>query len=136
MQAVPKIKRDKLVQVRISADELDEFRRFCGVLDVGVSEGLRRVIAACCGDGAMLTHEDRELFSQVAEEFRAIGVNINQAVRAMNTGRVPDQVALRQDLADLSRGMMALGGDLARQGARARRAIGRGVLSASAARDV
>lgn len=126
LQSAIKIRRTKLVQTRVSEDEFQEFERFCSVLDVSVSEGLRRAVSCCCGDGAMLTAEEREMFLKVAEEFRAIGVNLNQMARAMNTGRVPDQIELRQDLVDLMQGMLALGNDLARQGARARRYVAYG----------
>lgn len=45
----------------------------------------------------------------------------------MNTGRVPDMPAFRQDLADLTRGMFAIADSLMRQGAKARGQLRKGM---------
>jgi hypothetical protein len=91
-------RREKIIRARVNGRDQDALAGFAASLGLSESEALRRLIGAAVGDGPVLGEADRAEFSQIAEEFRAIGININQAVRAMNTGRVPDIAAFRQGL--------------------------------------
>lgn len=113
-------RREKIIRARVSERDQDALSGFAASLGLSESEALRRLIGAAVGDGPVLGEADRSEFSQIAEEFRAIGININQAVRAMNTGRVPDMAAFRLDICDLASGMMAISEMLVQMGARSR----------------
>jgi hypothetical protein len=120
-------KRVKVIRARVSERDQDALAGFAASIELSESEALRRLIGAANGDGPVLCAADRAEFSQIAEEFRAIGVNINQAVRAMNTGRVPDMAAFRLDICDLASGMMAISEMLVQMGARSRSRVRRRV---------
>jgi hypothetical protein len=125
LDAIAGKKREKTVRARVSERDQDALSDFAASLGLSESEAMRRLIGAAVGDGPVLGEADRAEFSQIAEEFRAIGININQAVRAMNTGRVPDMAAFRLDICDLASGMMAISQMLVQMGARSRSRVRR-----------
>lgn len=107
--------------VRLSADENAQFSALAAQFGLSKSDACRRAVLAALGDGPVLAEGDRLEFSTIAEEIRTIGVSVTEAVRAMNTGRVPDDEGLRRDLADLRVGMEALAEVLVVMGACAKR---------------
>lgn len=100
--------RDKTITVRVSAEEFEQFSALSSAFGLKKSDALRRSALAALGRGPVLPMKNQQEFLMICEELRAIGVNLNQAVRAMNTGRVPDDEALRLDLADLTGGIEAV----------------------------
>jgi hypothetical protein len=79
---------------------------------VTVSDLLRRFIHAGVGLGPLVDGEDRELLRALRTELNAIGVNLNQIARAMNTGLVPPNKLLGERLGELRVGLVSLGGGL------------------------
>jgi hypothetical protein len=59
-----------------------------------------------------LDGEDRELLRTLRSELNAIGVNLNQIARAMDTGLVPPNKLLGERLGELRVGLVSLGGGL------------------------
>ena len=102
-------RKDESVFVRISAEEKAEFEQLADEYGLTVSEAFRRAARAACGNGPVLDGRSREKFETIYTELNAIGVNVNQAVRAMNTGRVPDDEYMREMLTGLSNSLTALG---------------------------
>lgn len=102
-------RKDESVFVRISAEDKAEFEELAGQYGLTVSEAFRRAARAACGNGPVLDGPTRQRFEALYTEIKAIGVNVNQAVRAMNTGRVPDDQHMREMLTGLSNSLSALG---------------------------
>ncbi|MEY9785394.1 plasmid mobilization protein [Sinorhizobium fredii] len=102
-------RKDESVFVRISAEDKAEFEELAAQYGLTVSEAFRRAARAACGNGPVLDGAARQRFEALYAEIKAIGVNVNQAVRAMNTGRVPDDQYLREMLTGLSNSLSALG---------------------------
>ena len=101
------IKSNQLL-VRLSAQENTEFAALAARFGLSKSDACRRAVLAALGDGPVLPLKNQAEILEVAQEMQAIGVSMGEAVRAMNTGRVPDEEALRRDLTDLRLGMEAL----------------------------
>lgn len=112
------------LQVRLSADENAQFSLLAAQFGLSKSDACRRAVLAALGDGPVLAEQSRLEFLTIAEQIRTIGVSVTEAVRAMNTGRVPDDEGLRRDLADLRVGMEALAEVLVMMGASAKRKAG------------
>lgn len=100
--------RDKTITVRVTPEEFDQFSSLSEQYGLKKSDALRRAALAALGKGPVLPMKNQKEFLKITEELRAIGVNLNQAVRAMNTGRVPDDEDLRHDLSDLTGGLEAI----------------------------
>lgn len=81
--------RDKVVHLRLSSDEFDALHTACQSTNLSVSEVLRRQARSFAGLGPSFEGEARNLIRGMTEQMRAIGVNINQVARLMNSGRVP-----------------------------------------------
>lgn len=90
--------RTGTLHVRVTEAELAGFSVFCSERRITVSEGVRRVVRAACGFGPTHDHETRDAILELAYQTRAIGVNLNQAVRALHRGKLPSDAALKQGL--------------------------------------
>lgn len=100
--------RDKTITVRVTGEEFDQFSQLSDSYGLKKSDAMRRAALAALGKGPVLPMKNQQEFLMITEELRAIGVNLNQAVRAMNTGRVPDDESMRLDMADLTGGIEAI----------------------------
>ena len=78
---------------------------FCGAHGVSESEALRRFVRSSVGFGPVFGPEASAAVRELTRQIRAIGVNINQAVRAMNTGLVPDSAPLREQMTQIQGGL-------------------------------
>nr|WP_181377356.1 plasmid mobilization relaxosome protein MobC [Ochrobactrum sp. LM19]AJW30026.1 mobilization protein (MobC) [Ochrobactrum sp. LM19] len=81
--------RDKAVRLRLSSDEFDALTAACQAANLSVSDVLRRQARSFAGLGPSFDGETRTVIRGMTEQMRAIGVNINQVARLMNSGRVP-----------------------------------------------
>ncbi|GGB09458.1 hypothetical protein GCM10011491_41800 [Brucella endophytica] len=113
-------RKDIVFHVRMSADEKAEFEQLADQFGLSIAEAIRRAVRAAMGYGPVLTDRDRNRFDAIYQELNSIGVNVNQAVRAMNTGRVPDDAEIRSMLVSLSNSLTALGELYVMQAAKAR----------------
>lgn len=102
-------RKDVSIVLRLSAEDKSEFEGLAAHYGLSVSEALRRSMRAACGHGPVLDGGARQRFEALYTELNAIGVNVNQAVRAMNTGRVPDDRDMRELLSGLGNALSALG---------------------------
>ena len=89
------------VAVRLSDDERAQFAAFCAAQNLTPSEALRRFVRSAALYGPTFEGEARDAIRAWTVQIRSIGVNLNQVVRAMNTGLVPDSAKLREWLKDL-----------------------------------
>ncbi len=94
--------RTGTLHVRLTEAELAGFSAFCSDRGVTVSEGVRRMVRAACGFGPTHDHETRDAILELAYQTRAIGVNLNQAVKALHRGKLPSDAALKQGLARMA----------------------------------
>lgn len=97
----------EVVHIRFSADELVSLKAIAERESVTVSEVVRRLVRAETGHLPVATEALRPAIVDMADQLRRVGVNFNQAVRAMNEGRVGHDE-------DLERALIAVG-DLVRQ---------------------
>jgi hypothetical protein len=77
--------RIRVRPVRLTAGEDAMLVEIARAQDVTVSDLLRRFIHAGVGLGPLVDGDDRELLRTLRVELNAIGVNLNQIARAMNT---------------------------------------------------
>ncbi|RWG47931.1 MAG: plasmid mobilization relaxosome protein MobC [Mesorhizobium sp.] len=95
----------EVVRFRISADEKAALSAVSEREEVPESEVIRRLLRAETGLFLPVADVDRPSIEGLQEQLRKIGGNLNQAVRAMNAGRVGYEPALAKSLAALL-GMM------------------------------
>ncbi|WP_353646285.1 hypothetical protein [Mesorhizobium sp. WSM2239] len=95
----------EVVRFRVSADEKAALVAISAREGVPESEVIRRLLRAETGLFLPVADVDRPAIEGLREQLRKIGGNLNQAVRAMNAGRVGYEPALAKSLAALL-GMM------------------------------
>ncbi|RVC69475.1 hypothetical protein EN766_29130 [Mesorhizobium sp. M2A.F.Ca.ET.046.02.1.1] len=88
--------------MRFSSLELERLRTMADGESVTVSEVVRRLVRSEAGFLPAATGELRPSIEEATDQLRRVGVNFNQAVRAMNEGRVPYD-------ADLEHALIAVG---------------------------
>lgn len=92
----------EVLHVRLSTAEMERLRAIAGGEAVTVSEVVRRLVRTEAGFLPAATRELRPSIEEATDQLRRVGVNFNQAVRAMNEGRVPYDE-------DLERALIAVG---------------------------
>ncbi|MFB9985847.1 hypothetical protein ACFSQQ_40110 [Mesorhizobium kowhaii] len=97
----------EVTHIRFSADELASLKAIAGRDGVTVSEVVRRLVQAEAGHLPVASEALRPLIVEMTDQLRRVGINFNQAVRAMNDGRVAHDE-------DLEQALIAVG-DLVRQ---------------------
>jgi hypothetical protein len=97
----------EVVHIRFSADELVNLKAIAERESVTVSEVVRRLVRAETGQLPMATEALRPAIVDMTDQLRRVGVNFNQAVRALNEGRAGHDE-------DLERALIAVG-DLVRR---------------------
>lgn len=88
--------------MRFSSVELERLRAIADGESVTVSEVVRRFVRTEAGFLPAATGELRPAIEVATDQLRRVGVNFNQAVRAMNEGRVAYDE-------DLERALIAVG---------------------------
>lgn len=81
-------KKGEVIRVRLEPDEKRALEELCGVEQVTQSEAIRRLLRDQEGLSLPVAAVDRQRFDALDESLRRVGINLNQAVRAMNEGRV------------------------------------------------
>lgn len=97
----------EVAHIRFSADEMTSLKAIAERESVTVSEVVRRLVRAESGHLPVATEDLRPAIVDMSDQLRRVGVNFNQAVRAMNEGRTGHDE-------DLERALIAVG-DLVRQ---------------------
>ena len=88
--------KSEVVRVRVSGSELQQIEAAAEAADLTISSFIRSLSLEGAGVKPFLSYEDRLVFAALAEEFRAVGVNLNQIARAINAKREvhPDEVLM------------------------------------------
>lgn len=113
--------KDQVLHTRLSRDESAAFRSFCEENGLTSSEALRRLVRAAAGFGPTYDGEVRDIIREYARQLRAIGVNLNQIARIMNSGRTPDYPTLHAGIGRLSREIVVQSEDYTSLCAKARK---------------
>ena len=96
-----------VIHARLSQDENLRFRAFCDENGLTVSEALRRLAREAAGFGPTFEGETRDAVRDYSKQLRAIGVNINQIARILNSGRTPDYATLQAGIGRLTQELIA-----------------------------
>ncbi|MER8817580.1 MobC family plasmid mobilization relaxosome protein [Mesorhizobium sp. M0142] len=80
-------RKGRMVHARVSADEYAAIEKAAKAADITVSGFFRSLIIEGAGARPFLTEEDRLVMALLLEDMRAIGVNLNQVARALNSGK-------------------------------------------------
>lgn len=113
--------KDHVLHIRLSRDENLLFRAFCEENGLTPSEGLRRLARGAAGFGPTYDGEIRDAILEYARQLRAIGVNINQIARILNSGRTPDYPTLQAGIGRLTKELVAQSEDYVSLCAKARK---------------
>lgn len=97
----------EVTHVRFSSEEMASLKAIAQRENATVSEVVRRLVRAETGDLPVASEALLPAVLDMADQLRRVGLNFNQAVRAMNEGRVSYDE-------DLERALIAVG-DLVRQ---------------------
>jgi hypothetical protein len=96
-----------VTHVRFSSEEMASLKAIAQRENVTVSEVVRRLVRAETGHLPVASEALLPAIQDMADQLRRVGLNFNQAVRAMNEGRIPYDE-------DLERALIAVG-DLVRR---------------------
>ncbi|MER9643618.1 MULTISPECIES: hypothetical protein [unclassified Mesorhizobium] len=88
----------EVTHIRFSADELASLKAVVERDGVTVSEVVRRLVRAEAGHLPVASEALRPAIVDMTDQLRRVRVNFNQAVRAMNDGRVAHDEDLEQAL--------------------------------------
>ncbi|MEY9772176.1 hypothetical protein ABIA14_004517 [Sinorhizobium fredii] len=80
-------KKERTVHARITADEYSALEEAAKAADMTVSGFFRSLTLEGAGVRPIMTKDDRLIMAMLLEDMRAIGVNLNQVARALNSGR-------------------------------------------------
>ena len=108
--------------VRLTRAERDALALEAAKRGVSTSQLARAILREAAGYGPQFEGEERAAVASLASQVRSVGVNLNQAVRAINGGRVPPNEDLAAVLSELSGAYVAMTGWLGSLCARRRRA--------------
>jgi len=104
-------RRAVVAHVRMNAEEHARFAEVCRDRGITISAGLRRLAREASAFGPSLDGQSAEDVRCMIAEWKAVGVDLNQVVRAMNVGRLSESEAIRaciQAALDQLRGVEAM----------------------------
>ena len=117
-------RKEKVAHIRFSPAEFEALEAAAGAAGLTVSAFVRSLSMEGAGVRPFLGEEDRAVLDLLANGMRAIGGNLNQIARAVNTGRVPTEGDVAGSIRDAHSVATALAAELAemtRRSAAARR---------------
>lgn len=120
-------RKDRVAHVRFSPAEFDALEAAASAAGMTVSAFVRSLSMEGAGVRPFLGDEDRMVLGLLADGMRAIGGNLNQIARAINTGRVPTDGDVTGSIKDAHSVATTLAAELAgmtRRSAAARRGEG------------
>jgi hypothetical protein len=88
-------RRAVVAHVRMNAEEHARFAEVCRDRGITISTGLRRLAREASAFGPSLDGQSAQDVRRMIAEWKAVGVDLNQVVRAMNAGRLSDSQAIR-----------------------------------------
>ncbi|WP_337109050.1 plasmid mobilization protein [Mesorhizobium salmacidum] len=81
-------RRDRVAHIRFACDELAVVKSAANGAGMSVSAFIRTLACEGAGIRPFLNDADRAILQLLAADLRAVGNGLNQAVRALNTGRL------------------------------------------------
>ena len=103
--------RSEVIKVRLRPEEKEALAALCGKSRT-VSEVIRLLFRDQAGLPLPVGPAEAQALRATNEELRRIGINLNQAVRAMNEGRVGYEPHLDVALRSLLQGVFRLRADV------------------------
>ncbi|MBU2147014.1 MAG: MobC family plasmid mobilization relaxosome protein [Alphaproteobacteria bacterium] len=82
-------RKDKVAHIRFSPSQFEAIETAANAADMTVSAFVRSLSMEGAGVRPFLGEGDRAVLNLLADGMRAIGGNLNQIARAINTGRAP-----------------------------------------------
>ena len=92
-RAVPKPRTNKLFSLRLSPSERAALDRAAGEAGVPSGRYVRRLIREAVGTDADLFPDELKEFRNLRQSVKAVGRNLNQITRRLNTAAARDEVA-------------------------------------------
>jgi hypothetical protein len=117
-------RKDRVAHIRFSPAEFDALEAAAGAAGMTVSAFVRSLSIEGAGVRPFLGEGDRLVLGLLADGMRAIGGNLNQLARAINTGRLPTEADVAGSIMDARSVATALASelvDMTRRKAAARR---------------
>jgi hypothetical protein len=93
-------RKDRVAHIRFSASEFEAVEAAAATAGMTVSAFVRSLSIEGAGVRPFLKEEDRAILGLLADGMRMIAGNLNQIVRAINTGRMPVEDDLRGTIRD------------------------------------
>lgn len=125
--SAPQKRKDKVAHIRFSPAEFDAIEAAARAAGMTVSAFVRSLSVEGAGVRPFLGDGDRAVLGLLADGMRAIGGNLNQIARAINTGRVPPRDSLAGSVMDAQAAAMMIAaelGEMTRRAAALRRGEG------------
>lgn len=120
-------RKDKVAHIRFSATDFDALDAAASAAGLTVSAFVRSLAMEGAGVRPFLGEGDRAVLGLLADGMRAIGSNLNQIARAINSGDVPAANDMTGSIKDAHGVATTLAGELAamtRRAAASRRGEG------------
>jgi hypothetical protein len=120
-------RKEKVAHIRFSPAEYDALQAAASAAGMTTSAFVRSLSMEGAGVQPFLGEGDRAVLDLLTDAMRAIGGNLNQIARAINTGRVPTEGEVAGSIKDAHSVATALAAELAemtRRSAAARRGEG------------
>lgn len=93
-------RKDRVAHIRFSSGEFGALEAAASAAGMTVSAFVRSLSMEGAGVRPFLTEEDHAVLGLLAEGMRAIGGNLNQIARAINTGKVPAEEEVSGSIKD------------------------------------
>lgn len=106
-------RKEKVAHIRFSPAEFDALEAAARAAGMTVSGFVRSLSMEGAGVRPFLEEGDRLVLSLLADGMRAIGGNLNQIARAINTGRIPTEEDVAGSIKDAHGVATALAVELA-----------------------
>ncbi|GAA4134546.1 plasmid mobilization relaxosome protein MobC [Aminobacter aganoensis] len=106
-------RKDRVAHVRFSGAEFDALETAASAAGMTVSAFVRSLSMEGAGVRPFLGEEDYAVLRLLADGMRAIGGNLNQIARAVNTGKVPAYEDVAGSISDAHGVAIALAAELA-----------------------
>lgn len=106
----PRLKKPKTeaLHARVSESEKKAFEELAKSVGMKPSTLLRRMIREASGAGPMFLQDDLSKLVTASNQVSAVGRNINQIARGINSGKVKDGLEVQEDLAILGAAIVAI----------------------------
>lgn len=106
-------RKDRVAHIRFSSGEFGALEAAASAAGMTVSAFVRSLSMEGAGVRPFLAKGDRAVLGLLAEGMRAIGRNLNQIARALNTGKVPAEEDVAGSIRDAHGVATALAAELA-----------------------